>query len=214
DTGAAPRSVSAALAGATAHPKTALPDAAPPAAGPGGSGQDAPAGSPAAPPAMGAATAGAPASAAPAPATQAPQGPTVQVQAPVGSNGWAHEVGMRLHLLAQQGISSASLRLTPAQLGPVEVKISVHENAASVWFGAAQPETRSALELSMPKLRDLFASQGLNLANAGVSDQSARGAHREPQPAAALAPSLTRAAHATHVTSAQPARRGLLDLYV
>jgi flagellar hook-length control protein FliK len=148
-------------------------------------------------------------------APQAPPGPTVQVQAPVGSSGWAHEVGMRLHLLAQRGISSASLRLTPAQLGPVEVKISMRENAASVWFGATQPETRSALELSLPKLRDLFASQGLNLAHAGVSDQSARGARREPQPpAATVAPALSRVANATQVTSVQPTRQGLVDTYV
>lgn len=212
DTAATLRSDTAALASETAHPRIEQLSVA--AASPGTSGDSALSGSPAATPAM---TAVASNTAAPQAtstfASEAPAGPTVQVQAPVGSSGWAHEVGMRLHMLAQQGISSASLRLTPAQLGPVEVKISMHENAASVWFGAAQPETRSALESSLPKLRDLFASQGLNLAQAGVSDQSARGARREPQPAVAVAPSLTRAANATHVTSVQPVRQGLLDLY-
>ncbi|HLJ39278.1 MAG TPA: flagellar hook-length control protein FliK [Steroidobacteraceae bacterium] len=205
---------SATLASEATRPK--IEQLAVTAAGPGSSND----GAPSAPPAAAALTAaastpGAAQTTAPS-APQAPAGPTVQVQAPVGSSGWAHEVGMRLHLLAQQGISSASLRLTPAQLGPVEVKISMHENAASVWFGAAQSETRSALELSLPKLRELFASQGLNLAHAGVSDQSARGARREPQPpaAATIAPTLSRAANATQVTSLQPTRQGLVDTYV
>jgi len=204
---------SATLASEATHPKTG--QLAVTAAGPVSSND----GALSAPPATAAPTPAAPTPAAlqtTAPsAPQAPAGPTVQVQAPVGSSGWAHEVGMRLHLLAQQGISSASLRLTPAQLGPVEVKISMRENAASVWFGAAQPETRSAIELSLPQLRDLFASHGLNLAQAGVSDQSARGARREPQPpAATLAPSLSRVANATQVTSVQPTRQGLVDTYV
>ena len=146
-------------------------------------------------------------------AAQVPAPQTVQVQAQVGSSTWAHELGMRLHLLAQQGVSSASLRLTPAQLGPVEVKISMHENAASVWFGASQADTRSALELSLPKLRELFASQGLNLTHAGVSDQSARGARREPQAAAVPAGAVTRGANATQITVSQPTRQGLIDTY-
>lgn len=147
------------------------------------------------------------------PATPTSAAPAVQVQAQVGTSAWAHELGMRLHLLAQQGISSASLRLTPAQLGPVEVSISMRENAASVWFGSAHPDTRSALEQALPKLRELFASQGLNLTHAGVSDQSARGARREPQPAPAFAPAGARGPSETQVTPSHPPRQGLIDTY-
>lgn len=148
-----------------------------------------------------------------APQTGAPV--TVQLQTQVGSGGWANELGTRLHWIANQGIGSASLHLTPEQLGPVEVKISVHQGAASVWFSAAQPDTRSALEQALPRLRELFSAQGLNLAQAGVSDQSAQGAQREPQrsPASARTGAAARELSVTSVTSAIRAHQGLIDTY-
>lgn len=139
---------------------------------------------------------------------------SLPVHAEVGSTGWAQELGGRLSWMAQAGISSASLHVTPEQLGPVEVRISVHQNNASVWFGAAQADTRSALELSLPKLREMFASQGMNLAHSGVSDQSARGTQRdrETQPTLSQAAAL-RGLNATPVTSAARVHQGLIDTY-
>lgn len=139
---------------------------------------------------------------------------SVPVHAEVGTAAWGQELGVRLNWMAQAGISSASLHLTPEQLGPVEVRISVHQNQASVWFGAAQPDTRSALEQALPKLKEMFASQGMNLAHTGVSDQSASGAQRErqSQPALSQAAAL-RGLNATPVTSAARVQQGLVDTY-
>lgn len=139
---------------------------------------------------------------------------TVQVHTEVGSGGWANELGTRLHWMANQGVGSASLRLTPEQLGPVEVKISVHQNAASVWFSATQPDTRSALEQALPRLKELFSAQGLNLAQAGVSDQSARSTAGEQQsPAESPRAGTARELSATSVTSAARSHQGLIDTY-
>ncbi|HUL45767.1 MAG TPA: flagellar hook-length control protein FliK [Steroidobacteraceae bacterium] len=139
---------------------------------------------------------------------------TTQVHAEVGSTGWANELGTRLHWMANQGIGSASLRLTPEQLGPVEVKISLHQNAASVWFSAAQPDTRSALEQALPRLRELFSAQGLNLAQAGVSDQSARSTpERRRTSTAGAGTNAARELSATSVTSAVRSHQGLIDTY-
>ena len=182
--------------------------------GQGGSPDDAQSGSPGADGALGAlSSAGSIARPAGAASSSAASPVSVPVHAEVGSGGWAQELGVRLNWMAQQGISSASLKLTPEQLGPVEVRISVHQNTASVWFGAAQPDTRSALEQALPKLREMFASQGLNLTHAGVSDQSARSAPREPQTAVARAPAALRELNATPVTSRSPLHQGLIDTY-
>jgi flagellar hook-length control protein FliK len=139
---------------------------------------------------------------------------TVAVHAEVGGSGWANELGARLHWMVGAGLGSASLRLTPEQLGPVEVRISVHQNSASVWFSAAQPDTRSALEQALPRLRELFSAQGLNLAQAGVSDQSARSAQREPQtPGAGVRTLASGGPSATSVTSLPRLHQGLIDTY-
>ena len=68
----------------------------------------------------------------------------------------------------------AELRLHPAELGPVNVRIEMNADQASVQIVAASPETRTALEQSLPQLRDLLASQGITLGQATVHDGSAQ----------------------------------------
>ena len=58
---------------------------------------------------------------------------------------------------------TTSLRLWPEHLGPLEVRITMNDDQASVWFGAAHADTRAAIENALPRLRELFASQGLSL---------------------------------------------------
>ena len=111
-----------------------------------------------------------------------PEPTSMALSSPVGSSAWNDELGGRLTWMAQQGIESASLQLSPEHLGPVQVSISVHNGQASVWFGAAQADTRSALQQSLPQLRQLFAGQGLTLADAGVSREPPRGQNRQSTP--------------------------------
>ncbi|HVS77080.1 MAG TPA: flagellar hook-length control protein FliK, partial [Steroidobacteraceae bacterium] len=101
------------------------------------------------------------------------------LSSPVGSSAWTDELGAKVTWLAHQGIESASLQLSPEHLGPLQVSISVHNGQASVWFGAAQPDTRTALQQSLPQLRQLFAGNGLTLADAGVSREPPRGQGRQ-----------------------------------
>ena len=98
---------------------------------------------------------------------------------PVGTDAWTDELGTKLTWMAHQGIESASLQLSPEHLGPLQVTIALHDGQASVWFGAAQPDTRTALQQSLPQLRQLFAGQGLTLADAGVSRESPRDQGRQ-----------------------------------
>ena len=97
----------------------------------------------------------------------------------VGTSAWTDELGTKVTWMAQQGIQSVSLQLSPEHLGPLQVNISVHDGQASVWFGAAQPDTRAALQQSLPQLRQLFANQGLTLTDAGVSREPPRGQDRQ-----------------------------------
>ncbi|HEY7995700.1 MAG TPA: flagellar hook-length control protein FliK [Steroidobacteraceae bacterium] len=138
--------------------------------------------------------------------------PSVAVHTPMGASGWADEVGAQVIWMAHQGVSSASLRLHPEHLGPVEVKISVHEDNASVWFGASQPETRAALQQALPQLKDMFAAQGMTLTDAGVSREPPRDAQYAQRPAPAAAGTTTDSENATSLSVATR-RRGLVDTY-
>jgi len=92
----------------------------------------------------------------------------------VGTARWADELGSRLVLMSVRGQQEGSLTLTPEHLGPLEVQISVNKDTASVWFGAQNADTRTALTEALPRLRELFAASGLSLGQAGVSEQAPR----------------------------------------
>jgi flagellar hook-length control protein FliK len=108
------------------------------------------------------------------------------VHAAVGTTAWADEIGSRLVVMAEQGKQTASLRLSPEHLGPLEISITMRDDKASVWFGAAHADTRAAIEQALPRLRELFESQGLSLTDSGVFRESPRDSSvpRAPTPAA------------------------------
>lgn len=96
------------------------------------------------------------------------------VQVPVGQAQWADEIGSRMTMMVEQGKHTASLRLSPEHLGPLEVRITMNGDQASVQFGAAHVDTRNAIENALPRLREMFAAQGLSLADANVSREPPR----------------------------------------
>jgi flagellar hook-length control protein FliK len=140
---------------------------------------------------------------------------TATLHSQVGTAAWSNELGSRLTVMAQQGITSASLRLSPPQLGPLEVRIAVRDNSASVWFGASQSDTRAALEQALPRLREMFASHGLNLTNAGVSGETPRGTPRNGQSAslASTTADATGEVAGVSVASSALVHQGLIDTY-
>jgi flagellar hook-length control protein FliK len=134
------------------------------------------------------------------------------LRAPVGTPAWNDELGGRLTWMAANGRESASLRLSPENLGPLEVRISVQDGEAKVWFGATHADTRSALEQSLPRLREMFASQGLVLADSGVFRDAPR-EHASTHASSDATPTAEQTGDAS-VTSVTIAHAGLVDTYV
>ena len=135
---------------------------------------------------------------------------TRPVHVPVGTPAWADEIGSRLTLMTEKGQATASLRLSPEHLGPLEIRIATRDDQASVWFGAAHADTRAAIEQALPRLRELFAAQGMSLADAGV--------YREP-PRQQM-PTFTNTSGSSDsqpasesVSAAAQVKIGLLDAY-
>jgi flagellar hook-length control protein FliK len=110
--------------------------------------------------------------------------PPATAKVPVGHPRWAEAVGHEVRLLIDRGLQSATLRLSPEQLGPLEVRIEVADDRAQVWFGATHAETRAALTDALPRLREMLESAGLQLTDAGVH----RDAPRDPQSLSAVRP--------------------------
>lgn len=86
---------------------------------------------------------------------------------------WGAEVGQRLMMMVGQKIQSAEIRLDPPDLGPMEVKVRMQQEQASVVFNSQHAAVRDALEQALPRLREMFEQNGLSLGDVDVQDQTA-----------------------------------------
>ncbi len=108
------------------------------------------------------------------PLTPTERGFTVQtdVRVPVNQGQWGQAVGQKVLWMASQKLSSAELRLDPPDLGPMQVRVSSHQDQITVTFTSPQAAVREALDQNANRLREMFAEQGLDLVDVNVSDHS------------------------------------------
>ena len=99
------------------------------------------------------------------------------VKEPVGSPAWSHEVGQATLRMAANDLQSASIRLNPEHLGPLDVQVRVDNGVAHLAFSATHVDTRQALEASRGTLDQLFTSQGLKMGDVSVGAGSSGGSN-------------------------------------
>ncbi len=133
------------------------------------------------------------------------------VALPVSDPHWPDAVAAQVQWLATRQIQSATLRLTPEHLGPLEVRIEVARSQVNVNFSAHHPETREALAQAVPRLRELFNASGLSLGQATVQQESPSGQQAAP----ALGRGREHSAQTVEpVANTAIGRLGLIDEYV
>ena len=108
------------------------------------------------------------------------------VQSPVPTNmqnalvnrEWAGELGQRLMMMVSSKIQSAQIQLNPRDMGPIDIKVSMQQDQANVVFSTQVSQTKEALELALPRLREMFEENGLGLADVDVQQQDANESHQ------------------------------------
>jgi len=93
----------------------------------------------------------------------------ITVATPVGHPGWSQELTGKLAQVVLRN-ESVEIRLSPAELGPIDIRVDLRADQASVSIIAAHPTTRDALEQALPQLRETLAAQGIALGQASVHD--------------------------------------------
>jgi flagellar hook-length control protein FliK len=96
------------------------------------------------------------------------------VEVPVHDPRWPQSIAAEVRWCADNGVQSATLKLTPENLGPLEMRVDIKDNQVNVTMTASHAETRQALEQSLPRLRELLSSSGLQLGQANVQQESRR----------------------------------------
>ncbi len=85
---------------------------------------------------------------------------------------WGAELNNRIAWMVRKDIQVVSLRLNPAELGPVEVRIQMKNDQVDVLFNATHAQVREAIEVAVPRLRDMFSEQLLRLDNVNISQHA------------------------------------------
>jgi len=102
-----------------------------------------------------------------APAAAAPP-----IAVPLQHAEWGDELSNRVTWMIRQDVQSASIKLNPPHLGPLEVKISVMNDQVNVSFSSHHAPVREALDASMPRLKEMLGDNGLQLGDANVTHRS------------------------------------------
>ncbi|HEB81060.1 MAG TPA: hypothetical protein ENI71_04215, partial [Chromatiales bacterium] len=94
------------------------------------------------------------------------------VSVPPNHPAWGEALSSRVLWVLDHQLPSASVRLNPPGLGPLEIRISLHQDQAQVSFASHHAVVRDAVEAALPRLREMFAGNGLTLAGVNISHQS------------------------------------------
>lgn len=95
-------------------------------------------------------------------------GAAVAMQQP----GWTQDVTDKVMWMSSQNLKSAEIKLDPAELGRLDIKIDMSQEQTQVTFTSANAGVRDSLEAQMHRLRELLAQQGMANVDVNVSDQS------------------------------------------
>jgi flagellar hook-length control protein FliK len=99
---------------------------------------------------------------------------------PLTHPGWSKDLGEQIVWMNNKAIPAAEIRLNPEHLGPISVRIDVNKDQATIMFTAQHASVKEAIEASIPKLREMLATQQLNLVNVNVSHNSTSDQGRSP----------------------------------
>lgn len=96
---------------------------------------------------------------------------TYAMHVPVASAAWQQELGQQLVHLVQRGTDSIDLHLNPRELGPLQIRLQLHDQTAQVHFLVANADVQNAVQQAIPQLREALADQGIALGQALVGQQ-------------------------------------------
>jgi flagellar hook-length control protein FliK len=119
----------------------------------------------------------------PSPLVVKPAAALVELALPtrLGDPGWQEGLSGRVSMMVNQRIGVATIRMNPPELGPIEVKVNLNHDQASVQFVSHAAQVRDALEQSIPRHREMLAQSGFTLVDSQVSDQSPQQQQQEQQ---------------------------------
>ena len=143
------------------------------------------------------------------------------IHANLRESSWSQQFGEKIVWLAKNDQQSAQININPPELGPVQITLNLSGDQAKVTFASPHLEVRQAIENSLPQLKEMFLTAGINLGQTNVGAnlaqqnpdnpyQNANGKHLADENA--ILPANDKALNATASLVLQRGR-GLVDLF-
>lgn len=102
------------------------------------------------------------------------------INAPLTSSAWPGALSEKIVWLAKSDQQTAQININPPQLGPVQITLNLTGDQASALFASPHLEVRNAIESSLPHLREMLASAGINLGDASVGANLSQQGQEQP----------------------------------
>ncbi len=135
----------------------------------------------------------------------------LEIAAPLGSREFGADLGNRLVWMATHNHQVAELRIDPPQLGPVELRLSIANDQASLSITSPHAAVRDAIQANLPRLQDMLQGLGINLGSVSVGAE-AFGQGRFDHPAPAQHPGESGRAPAAYSVPAPAVTAGIVAL--
>jgi flagellar hook-length control protein FliK len=140
--------------------------------------------------------------------------PSAPIPGTVGEPRWGDALSQRVVWMVGQQVQSAQFRVEPPQLGPIEVRLSIANDQASLTFAAPHAAARDAIQSALPRLQEMLMESGVSLSNVFVGSQAPQD-QREYRSSGADGGTAPVSSEGQATSAAAPLRRvvGLVDLY-
>jgi len=101
--------------------------------------------------------------------------PAVTIDRP----GWEQSFANNVSWMNNENVQTANIRISPSDLGPLEIKMTIKQDQLSLSINAHHALTRETLENAMPRLKEVLSDNGFSSANVDVSGQQTSGGSAE-----------------------------------
>ncbi|GAB2665766.1 flagellar hook-length control protein FliK [Vibrio panuliri] len=82
------------------------------------------------------------------------------------------QVAERVQMMMSKNLKNIDIRLDPPELGRMQIRMNMNGDNATVHFTVANQQARDMVEHAMPRLREMLAQQGMQLADSSVQQQA------------------------------------------
>ncbi|NOH95489.1 flagellar hook-length control protein FliK [Vibrio sp. 99-70-13A1] len=82
------------------------------------------------------------------------------------------QVAEKVQMMMSKNLKNLDIRLDPPELGRMQIRMTMNNDIANVHFTVANQQARDIIEQTLPRLREMLAQQGLQLAESSVQQQS------------------------------------------